>query len=383
MPKGATVRTTPNGNTVVMRTNGKPSEIHNPQTGVTVHHNLNGGERVTVIHPDHSGTVYQKGRPSYVQHTFNAKGREMVSRTYVSHGRSYQHIYHGYPYRGMYLGVYAPRYYYSPGFYAWSIYPWGAPITYGWGFAGNPWYSYYGSYFTLDASYPTASNWLADYLISSDLQADYAAQQEAGSSDAAWSGNGGQPGLGPEVKQQIADEIKSQLALENQEGQRNAQNLDIDPGSSGIDRVMSDASAGKTHVFVVGTSLDVVDNTQSECALSEGDVLALQTAPPTDAKAADLVVLSSKGGQECQKQTTVSVALDDLQEMQNHMRESIDQGLVELQNKQGKHGMPAAPAPTSVDSQYAAIAPPPDPNASTAIQQQAQEGQTTDQNASN
>jgi len=106
-------------------------------------------------------------------------------------------------------------------------------------------------------------------------------------------------------------------------------------------------------------------------------VLGLQTAPPDDAKAADLVVLSSKGGQECQKQATVSVALSDLQEMQNHMRETIDQGLQELQAKQGKGGLPVAPPAAQqkpVAAQYASIAPPPDPNAAAEIQQQAQQG---------
>ena len=34
---------------------------------------------------------------------------------------------------------------------------------------------------------------------------------------------GGQPVLTPEVKQKIADEVKDQLALENQEAQQNAQ----------------------------------------------------------------------------------------------------------------------------------------------------------------
>jgi hypothetical protein len=141
--------------------------------------------------------------------------------------------------------------------------------------------------------------------------------------------------------------------------------------------MLDDAAHGRPHVFVVGAALDVVDASQTECLLSDGDVLALQAAPTSDAKAADLVVLSSKGGQECQKQTTVSVALDDLQEMQNHMRETIDQGLQELQAKQGRGGVPAAPAAAQgqpTPAQYAAIAPPPDPDAANEIQQQAQQG---------
>ena len=190
-----------------------------------------------------------------------------------------------------------------------------------------------------------------------------AAHEDAGEADGAPPSAGGPPELTPDVKQQIADEVRNQLALENQEAQQNTQQQDVDPASSGIARMVSD---GRPHVFVVGSALDVVDNSQTECSLSDGDVLALQTPPPADATVADVVVLSSKGGPECQKQATVSVAFSDLQEMQNHMRETIDQGLQDLQAKQGTGGIPALPpsAQSQPDpAQYAAVAPPPDPNA--------------------
>ena len=67
---------------------------------------------------------------------------------------------------------------------------------------------------------------------------------------------------------------------------------------------------------------------------------ALKLSSPDSA---DLVMLLSKGGHECAKSDTVSVSLADLQEMQNHMREIIDQGLHELQAKQGTGGLLAAP----------------------------------------
>jgi hypothetical protein len=176
--------------------------------------------------------------------------------------------------------------------------------------------------------------------------------------------------------------VKRELALENNEATRASNQQDVDPGSSGIDRLLSDAANGKPHVFVVGTAMDVVDTSQAECSLSDGDVLMLQAAPPADAQAANLVVLASKGGQECAKQDTVSVPFADLQEMQNHMRESIDQGLQELQAKQGKGGLPALPSTVPAQpapAPYEAIAPPPDPNAATEIQQQAQQADQAEQ----
>ena len=76
------------------------------------------------------------------------------------------------------------------------------------------------------------------------------------------------------------------------------------------------------------------------------------------------------------KSSTVTVQLTDLQEMQNHMRELIDQGLQELQSKQGQGGVPQAPPSAQgqpAPAQYAEIAPPADPNAGTEIQQQTQQ----------
>jgi hypothetical protein len=221
--------------------------------------------------------------------------------------------------------------------------------------------------------YPSAAFWLTDYLIAQNLQAAYAAHQEAGEVNGAQSSGGGAPTLTPEVKEQVADEVKGQLALENQEAQQNGQQQDIDPGSSGIARMMAD---GHKHVFVVGSALDVTDSNQTECSLSDGDVLALMSPPPADATAADLAVLASKGGNECGKNSTVTVQLTDLQEMQNHMRELIDQGLQELQSKQGQGGLPQAPPSAQgqpAPAQYAEIAPPADTNAGNEIQQQTQQ----------
>jgi len=188
----------------------------------------------------------------------------------------------------------------------------------------------------------------------------------------------GQPLLAPDVKQQIADEVRAQLALENQEAGQNAQNQDVDPGSSGIARLVSDVQNGHPHVFVAGGSLDVVDaSSGAECAISDGDAVQLSTAPAADATTANVVVLASKGGKECARASTVTVQLADLQEMQNHMRETIDQGLQDLKAKQGTGGLPAAPPSAQAQTapaQYAAVAPPPEVNLSTEIQQVDQQG---------
>jgi hypothetical protein len=78
----------------------------------------------------------------------------------------------------------------------------------------------------------------------------------------------------------------------------------------------------------------------------------------------------------------VTVALTDLQDMHNHMRESIDDGLGELQKKQGTNGIPAAPAGAAAAPAPAAFAqgaPPPDATAASQIAQQAKEADSAEQ----
>jgi hypothetical protein len=330
-----------------------------------IHHGLNGNRRVSVERADHSRVYGERGGRGYVQHPYSYHGREYGHRTYYDHGRYYDRYYGRYGYRGGYLDVYAPGYYYAPGFYGWAYNPWAAPIAYSWGWAGNPWYGAYGAYFTPYAVYPSASFWLTDYLIAASLQSAYEAQ-------AAATVDGSAP-LTPEVKKLVADEVARQVALENSEAAQNAQKQDIDPGSSGVARMLSD---NQPHVFVAGSDLDLVDASGQECAVSQGDVIEVPQSPGADATTASAVVLTSKGGKECGKNANVSVAFSDLQDMQNHMRETIDKGLGDLQAKQGKGGLPPAPASAQaapVQSAYAAIAPPPDTNAASEIQAQTQQ----------
>jgi hypothetical protein len=274
----------------------------------------------------------------------------------------------------MYVNPYFPSYYYGAAFYGWAYNPWAAPIAYGWGWGGNPWFGYYGAFFTPYPMYASPSLWLTDYIIANSLQASYQAQAAALSDPAP---------LTPEVKQLIADEVRQEVALENNEATAAKGGGEPDAASSSIARMLTD---GKPHVFVAGGDLDVVDAGGTECALSQGDAIQLsgQTAP--DAQAATLAVLASKGGKECPKGDTVSVALTDLQDMQNHMRETIDQGMQELQKKQGQGGLPAEPSSAKAapaESPMAAIAPPPPPESEVKaeIQGQSQEADKAEKEA--
>ena len=154
-----------------------------------------------------------------------------------------------------------------------------------------------------------------------------------------------------------------------------------DPASSGIARMLGDNT---THVFVASAGLNVQSGGQ-ECAITEGDVLQLSPGQAANGTQASATVLASKGG-DCSKGALVSVAYADLQDMQNHMRETIDLGMGELQKKQGQNGIPSMPpsavAPP-VEAAYAKIAPPPDPNEAAEVAKETQEATQAEQDALN
>jgi hypothetical protein len=377
-PVGSHEIHTANGSTVRTRANGSRADVHDARRGMDIHHGLAGNRRVSVERADHSRVYAERGGRGYVQHPYMYHGREYGHRTYYDHGRYYDRYYNRYAYRGAYMDVYAPARYYPVGFYGWAYNPWAVPIAYSWGWGAAPWYGYYGAYFAPYPVYPSAAFWLTDYLIATSLQAAYAAQA-ADAQAAAVAAANAPPALTPDVKQMVADEVKRQIALENSEAAANAQNQQPDPASSSIARMLSDS---QPHVFIAGSDLDVVDAAGVECPISQGDIIEVASAPPADASGATAVVLASKGGKECAKSDKVTVAFNDLQDMQNHMRETIDTGMGDLQSKQGKGGLPAAPPSATaapVAAAFTAGAPPPDTTASTEIASQAQAADQAEQ----
>jgi hypothetical protein len=357
-----------NGNSVTRRSNGHVSDVHDKARGIDIHHGVNGGRSVLVNRGD-SRIMAERGRPGFVEHRYGYRGHDYYRRTYYYHGRAYDHFYRGYLFRGVSLHVYAPVHYYSIGFYGWAYHPWRTQVVYAWGWGPSPWYGYYGSYFRPYSVYSGPAAWLTDYMISNDLQAAYEAGREAGTLGPQQAA-GTELGMSQETKDQVAAEVQYEVLLENAEAEKIAAQQDVDPGSSGIARILAD---GKPHAFVVGRGLDVDDEESGEdCSFTEGDVLGLSAPAETDDadKTASLVVLASKGPKECAKSAIVSVHFDDLQEMQNHMREMIDQGMDELQKKQGTAGLPPAPpaaAGPATEAPFAELAPPPDPNEATQI----------------
>ena len=224
--------------------------------------------------------------------------------------------------------------------------------------------------------YSSPAFWLTDYMISASLAADYQARLAAANNAPPQAFAAPPTPLSPDVKQAISAEVQRQIALANAEATQTAANTPIDPASSGVVRMLTDNSP---HVFVAGTDLVLIDARGAQCALSQGDVIQLNPAPlPADAVAANLVVLASKPA-ECQTGNSVSVALADLQDMQNHMRETIDQGMGEMQSAKGLPAIPQSAKAMPVAAAFAAAAPPPDPTVATQLTQQVQEADKAEQ----
>jgi hypothetical protein len=100
--------------------------------------------------------------------------------------------------------------------------------------------------------------------------------------------------------------------------------------------------AGGPHVYVADNTVEASAGFGS-CLLTAGDVVELRALPPMDAMAAPVLVRAGKRG-GCPRGSTVMVPIQDLAEMQNHMRELVDRGLADLQRRQGQGGLPPMPA---------------------------------------
>ena len=371
------------GGTASIRPNGQIRSIN--RNGMHIEHGLNGSRRIESTR--NGAHIVTTGRNSgYVQRAYVTRGgRSYVSRTTIINHRAYTGVYRSYSYHGYccYYG-YHPAFYYGRAYYGWADNRWAAPVYYGWGWGGAPWYGFYGAYFAPYPVYPSAAFWLTDYLIAANLQAAYAAQAAAtaGAANGAASDqsqdsannnapadNSGPVALSPEVKAAIAEEVKAQLAAEQAAAQ---------PASSGGQPAATQASATPAaeelppaldparRTFVVASDLAVVGDGQ-ECQLTSGDVITRISDTPDDDRKVTVSVSASKKT-DCAAGKQVAVAVDDLEEMHNHFQEQLDNGMKDLASKQGTGGLPKAPDTSTVASDVPP--PPPDAGAEKTLQDQ-------------
>ena len=365
------------GGTANLRPNGKVRSID--RGGVHIQYGLHGDRKIV---SEHNGAriVTTGSHRGYVQRPYVVRnGHTYVQRTYVVNHVAYTAAYRSYYYGGAYYYGYRPAFYYHPGFYGWAYNPWPAPVYWSWGWtpAVYPWYGYYGYYFAPYPSYPSAAFWLTDYLISANLEAAYAARADATSQDDT-ANNDTQPvrqddstpqptqqtvALSPEVKQAIAEEVKAQIAAEqNASGQNTTSGGSTTAANGDVPPALDPAR----RTFVVSDSLDVTADDQ-ECALTPGDVITRLTDTPDQDQKVTVSVSTSKKT-DCAPGKQVAVSVEALQEMQNHFREQLDSGLKVLAEKQGTGNLPNAPDTGTIPGEVPA--PPPDTTAAKALQDQ-------------
>jgi len=366
-PNGTVVTSTRGGGEVVRSSRGVVREVH-VAPGKTILHTPDGGRRIEVKRPDGRIIVTSAhGGHGYSQRPIIVGGRTYVSRTYVVGGMVHARAYRPYMVGGRTFYRYTPSRYYRTSYYRGFYRPWARPYAYGWGWRRDPWYGYYGGYFSPMPVYASPAFWMADFIIAATLRDAYQARMEANVANAGAPMTGGQP-MSPEVRQLVADEVAKQIA-EHEAMQRQAAAKTSAPEPDGA----AWFSGTYPRIFVASAPVTGMAN-DVDCPINAGDVLRVNAPPAPDAKVAQVEVLAS-AGQSCPTGRSVTVGVEDLIEMQNSMRASLDTGLTEFQaqSKGGKDGLPvlAKESMGATDSELASQVVP-DPNATFDMVEQAQ-----------
>ncbi len=351
------VTITRGGDAVHRDQQGRVTEVR-VNNGAVVYHAPNGVRRIEVARPGNRIIVAESPRHGYVQRPLVYQDHQFVKRTYYYGGRSYARVYRPVRYHGMMFEYYTPVRYYRPAFYAYVFNPWARPVAWSWGWGASPWYGYYGGYFVPYTYYRSPAFWLTDFFIAATLQAAYQERIDAGMAPVPVAD--GEVVLSPEVKDLVADEVRRQIEHERAESQAIGAGYPSDDAPYWADNT--------SHVFVAYRALGV-NSSSGYCTIGEGDVLQLNSLPPAYSSTADLVVLAARR-RDCRRGSMVSVQLQDLQDMSNRMRETVEAGMSDLQARQGQNGIPQLPpsAIGTIDTPLAAEAVP-DPNADAELNQ--------------
>jgi hypothetical protein len=281
------------------------------------------------------------GRPGFYRHTDFPRG-----------GRPSAYVYREYHYGPYHYFRPVPPLIYNPAFYTMSF---GAPVTFAWGWRGQPWYAAYGSSFTPYDSYPSMDYWMTDYVISQNLQQAYAAGGGApgpGGDPNASAGPDPNAAAGPpppipdDVKQQIEAEIKAELQEQQAMAARGANNVAPPPDPNEPDELPDAVKPGHT-TFLVTSQISAQVNGGS-CTLGPGDVISRTSGMLQDGSVSIRVTTSRST--ECPKDATAQISLTDLNEMQNAVKQMVGGGLNYAAAHVGKDGLPSglAPNPTLV-----------------------------------
>lgn len=332
-PNGTIAAFTSHGTAATFRANGSFATLHTPS--INIAHGAGGQKTIIATRPDRTVVVSTGPQSGYIQRTVLANGVLYTQRTYGGNALYPNATFTTYTYRSLPLTHFVPAYNYSPAFYGWTYYGWDRPAPYAWGWQNEPWFGVYRGYYSPAAAYVSAAAWLTDFYLGGTLRQAY--EQVNGVSSAP-DGQGDDPyaqsdtPIATDTRDALTAEIQQQLAYENA-----AASLGPDQAAALTDlpQVMQPG-----HLFLVDQPLNVATADDQSCGLSAGDVIRLDAAG-TDTSSS-LTVTSSRVA-DCPAGIQVMVGIEDLQEMHNAMRASINAGLRTLHDRQGTGGLPSAP----------------------------------------
>jgi hypothetical protein len=316
------------------RADGRAARIEqNRSDGSTmlVERGRNDVRRVEVVRPGGVRVVTQ-GQRGFVERRLS---QGYVARTYVVNNRSEVRVYRTTVYQNVQINSYVPAVVYRPAFYGWAAQPWREPVTYVW--VQTPSSGAYIGFFAPEPRYPSASAWLADYMIAENLRHAYEAGIAAGS-QASYQDRAsmGAP-MTREVKDQLAQQVRQQIELD--------QMAAAQPAAQPLGQeVVPAALAPKNRVFVVNSFIDVTSTADAQsCSLTPGDVVQRSSDRVSADGKVDVVILSAKNA-NCTAAFATALDLATLQDMHNQFRENIAAGLGKLATSSSSDGIPVAPA---------------------------------------
>jgi hypothetical protein len=209
---------------------------------------------------------------------------------------------------------------------------------------------------------------LTDYVLSAVLQNAFAEREAAAAASQSVAP------LSSEVKDLVDQEVQNDLAEESAEA-RNPQQTSDELPPEFRDR--------RQHTLVSGDAIEAeIPSTSQPCTIQQGDAIQFDGSfsPDSSDSNAQVRVLASRGN-GCAVGSRVEIAMSDLIEADNQMRETVERGLGALQSGQGQKNLPRLPA--------AATAPPvmtlfaaslkPDTSGANEIRLAAQEGTKMEQ----
>jgi hypothetical protein len=165
------------GNDAKFTSSGKLASIHT-KDGMTINHAGNGASNVETTRRDGTRVVSDGPTSGFTERTITRGGRTETVRTTVVDGKTSTYVYERVSYRGVYFNTYVPLYFYAPSFYGWAYNPWASPVSWGWGWDSQPWYSDCRYYFAASPYYAGPAFWLTDYMLAQDLQAAHESAEQ-------------------------------------------------------------------------------------------------------------------------------------------------------------------------------------------------------------